>query len=66
MALMDGQSPKQATFGEWLARQPAARQDQILGPVRGKLMRQDKLKLQDFYNDQGKFLTLDELRQRLL
>lgn len=65
MAVMDGQSPQQATFGEWLKRQPAARQDQILGPERGKLMRQDKLKLQDFYNDKGKFLTLDELRERL-
>lgn len=66
LALMDGQSPRQMTFGEWAERQPAARQDQILGPTRGKLMRQGKLKLQDFYNDKGKFLTLDELRERLL
>ncbi|MCE0912463.1 MULTISPECIES: hypothetical protein [Pseudomonas] len=66
MALMDGQSPQQTTFGEWLERQPAARQDRILGPERGKLMRQGKLKLQDFYNDKGNFLRLDELRDRLL
>lgn len=64
-ASMDGQVPQQTTYAEWLARQPAARQDEILGPERGKLMRQDKLKLQDFYNDKGKFLTLDELRERL-
>lgn len=65
MALMDGQSPQQMTFGEWLQRQPAARQDQILGPERGKLMRQGKLKLKDFYNDKGKFLSLAELNDRL-
>lgn len=64
-ASMDGQVPQQTTYAEWLTRQPAARQDEILGPERGKLMRQDKLKLQDFYNDKGKFLTLDELRERL-
>ncbi|MFG0356533.1 hypothetical protein [Pseudomonas sp. zbq_11] len=65
-ASMDGQVPHQTTYAQWLARQPAARQDEILGPERGKLLRQDKLKLQDFYNDKGKFLTLDELRERLL
>ncbi|MBP2091692.1 MULTISPECIES: hypothetical protein [Pseudomonas] len=65
MTLMDGQSPQQTTFGEWLERQPAARQDQILGPERGKLMRQGKLKLKDFSNDKGVLITLDELTQRL-
>ena len=65
-ATMDGQVPQQTTYAQWLARQPAARQDEILGPGRGRLMRQDKLKLQDFYNDKGKFLTLDELRERLI
>lgn len=65
MALMDGQSPQQTTFGAWLERQPAARQDQILGPKRGKLMRQGRLKLKDFYNDKGKFLSLAELNDRL-
>lgn len=66
MALLDGQSPQQVTFGEWLQGQSAARQDQILGPERGRLMRQGKLKFKDFYNDKGKFLTLEELRERLL
>ena len=65
MALMDGQAPQQATFGEWLERQPASRQDQILGPERGKLMRQGKLKLKDFYNDKGKLLSLAQLNERL-
>lgn len=65
-ASMDGQVPQQTTYGEWLKRQSAARQDEILGPERGRMMRQGNLQLEDFYNDRGKFLTLDELRQRLL
>lgn len=65
-ATMDGQVPQSTTYAQWLARQSAARQDEILGPERGKLMRQDKLKMQDFYNDKGKFLTLEQLRERLL
>ncbi|QLL15492.1 hypothetical protein [Pseudomonas chlororaphis] len=64
-ASMDGQVPQSTTYAEWLGRQSAVRQDEILGPERGKLLRQDKLKLDDFYNDKGKFLTLDELRERL-
>lgn len=57
--------PQSTTYAEWLGRQSAARQDEILGPERGKLLRQDKLKLDDFYNDKGVFLTLEQLRERL-
>ncbi|AZD07560.1 NAD+--asparagine ADP-ribosyltransferase [Pseudomonas chlororaphis] len=64
-ASMDGQVPQSTTYAQWLGRQSAARQDEILGPERGKLLRQDKLKLDDFYNDKGKFLTLEELRERM-
>lgn len=64
-ASMDGQVPQSTNYAQWLTRQSAARQDEILGPERGKLLRQEKLKLDDFYNDRGKFLTLDQLRERL-
>ncbi|MNH48431.1 hypothetical protein D3C79_1122880 [compost metagenome] len=57
--------PQSTTYAEWLAQQPAARQDEILGPERARLMREGKLKLDAFYNDKGKFLALDELRERL-
>lgn len=63
-ASMDGQVPADTTYGEWLGRQSAARQDQILGPKRGKLMREGGLTMDSFYNDRGKWLDLDELRQR--
>ncbi|UVL59208.1 hypothetical protein LOY54_14180 [Pseudomonas sp. B21-032] len=63
-ASMDGQVPQSTTYADWLRRQPAARQDEILGPARARLMREGELKLEAFYNDKGKFLTLDELHQR--
>jgi len=61
---MDGQVPVSINYGEWLKAQSAARQDQVLGPTRGKLLRDGNLDVGKFYNDKGKFLTLDELRDR--
>lgn len=64
-ASMDGQVPEATTYAEWLSKQSAPRQDEILGPERARLMREGGLKLSAFYNDKGKFLTLEELRERL-
>ena len=61
---MDGQVPRSTSYGDWLAAQNAERQDQILGPTRGKLLRSGGVKPGDFYNDKGKFLTLKDLRDR--
>lgn len=61
---MDGQVPAQTTYGEWLQRQSAARQDEVVGPTRGALMRQGKLPFDSFYTDRGQWLTLDDLRKR--
>ena len=63
-ASMDGQVPDSTTYGEWIKGQSANRQDDVLGPARGKLMREGGLPLDKFYNDQGRTLTLDQLRER--
>lgn len=63
-ASMDGQVPDTTSYGEWIKEQSAERQDQVLGPARGKLMRDGGLTLDKFYNDQGRTLTLDQLRER--
>jgi hypothetical protein len=63
-ASMDGQVPADQTFGQWIKRQSAERQDDILGPTRGKLLRDGGLTLDRFYSDKGRYLTLDELRAR--
>ncbi|KGU87211.1 phage Mu F like family protein [Pseudomonas mediterranea] len=62
-ASMDGQVPADTTYAEWLGRQSAERQEQVLGPVRAKMMR-DGMKLEEFYSPNGTFLTLEQLRER--
>jgi hypothetical protein len=64
-ASMDGQVPESTTYAEWLSKQSTARQDEILGPERGRLIREGGLKLSAFYNDKGKLLTLEDLRRRI-
>lgn len=63
-ASMDGQVPADTTFGEWLKDQSVQRQDEILGPVRARMMREGNLSLDRFYSDKGVFLSLAELRAR--
>ncbi len=52
------------TYADWLRRQPAAIQDDILGPTRGALFRKGGVELESFYNDRGVYLTLAELRRK--
>lgn len=63
-ASMDGQVPADMTYGQWLDKQSASRQDEILGPTRGRLYRQGGLALDRFANDKGQWLNLDELKAR--
>jgi SPP1 gp7 family putative phage head morphogenesis protein len=63
-ASMDGQVPADQTFGLWLKKQSAARQDDILGSTRGKLMRDGGLELDRFYNERGRYLSLQEMAER--
>lgn len=63
-ATMDGQVPSDTTYLDWLKKQPAVRQDEILGPTRGALLREGKLAVSRFWDDKGNYLSLDELRQR--
>lgn len=52
------------SYAEWLARQPAAFQRNILGSARYELFSKHKLTLDKFIDDNGKTLTLKELRER--
>ena len=63
-ASVDGQLPAETTYGQWLEKQSAARQTEVLGATRAKLMRDGKLSMADMHNSKGQFLTLDELRSR--
>jgi len=50
------------TYKEWLASQPASRQDQVLGATRGKMLREGSATFDKFFNNEGRRLTLAELR----
>lgn len=61
---MDGMVPAGTTYAEWFAAQPAARQDEIVGPTRGRAFREGKVSFDRFYNEKGRWMTLEQLRRR--
>jgi len=63
-ASMDGQVPAETTFGDWLQRQSARRQDQVVGATRGELMREGKLPFDSLYSNRGEWLSIEQLRER--
>lgn len=62
-ASMDGQVPGDMNYGQWLGKQSAARQDEILGVSRGKLFREG-MGVDRFVDNKGRTLTIDELRRK--
>ena len=58
------QVSSRTTYGEWLARQPAAFQEDVLGPARYKLFSKGELSIDRFVDDDGRTLTLKQLRER--
>ena len=61
-ASMDGQVPKDVTYLEWMKTLSPDEQDAVLGPTRGRLMRDGKLPPERMYGHNGQYLTLDDLR----
>ena len=50
------------TYGGWLKRQPKEFQNEVLGVNRAKLFRSGKVKIENFTGDDGKTLTLEQLK----
>jgi len=61
---LTGRVPAKVTYQQWLGRQSAAFQDDVLGPTRSKLFRRGNLKLDKFVNRVGDELTLSQLAQK--
>ncbi|VEJ54621.1 hypothetical protein [Pragia fontium] len=61
-ASMDGQVPAETTYSEWLQRQSYSRQVQVLGETRARLMKDGGMRTDEFFNDKGEWLTLQQLR----
>ncbi len=62
--LLAGEIPNASTYADWLSRQSAARQDEVLGPTRGRMYRSGQVSVEGFLNNRGRLLTLDQLRAR--
>lgn len=62
-ASMDGQVAADTTYGEWLQRQSFARQVQVLGETRARLMRDGGMRAVEMFSDKGEWLTLERLRE---
>lgn len=52
------------TYGDWLAQQSAAFQDEALGPTRGALFRDGGLDIKQFVDSKNNTLTLDQLQSK--
>lgn len=63
-ASMDGTVPAETTYGEWLGRQSAERQAEVLGPQRYQLYKEGRVGLDQFYSPNGEWLTLNQLKAR--
>lgn len=61
---LTGQVPGKTTYQQFLSRQPAAIQDDILGKTKGRLFRRGGLKLDKFVDRRGKELTLKQLASK--
>lgn len=59
-----GRVPNDVNYNDWLARQPATFQDQVLGPTKAKLFRTGKIKMDQFVDVKGNELTLAELAKQ--
>ena len=60
---MNGEVSETLNYNDWLKKQPKAFQDRVLGPERGELFRKHKLTMDSFVNEQGKLLTIEQLRK---
>ncbi|MGR7566056.1 phage minor head protein, partial [Klebsiella aerogenes] len=63
-ASMDGQFPADTNYQDWFSRQSFTRQAEIVGETRARLIRDGGMSPDEFYNDRGEWLTLDQLRSK--
>lgn len=63
--LLSADPPSEETYTEWLKRQSAEVQNNVLGRTRRKLWLDGKLTLQEMVTQKGRPLTLRQLQQRI-
>lgn len=63
-ASIDGQVSADLTYNDWLKRQTKAFQVDVLGKQKAELFRKGGLTMNQFVNDKGQELTLDQLQAK--
>lgn len=63
-ASADGPVRADITFAEWLSGKSKTFQDDLLGPGRAELWRDDKITLQQLLDQRGRPLTLEQLKDK--
>ena len=63
-ASMDGQVSADLNYNDWLAKQSKAFQVDVLGSTKAELFRKGGLKMDQFVNNRGQALTLDQLKTK--
>lgn len=62
--LVGSDPPKEENYQQWISRQPASVQDDILGPSRANLLRQGGVTVDRFTNSRGKTLPLEQITSK--
>jgi SPP1 gp7 family putative phage head morphogenesis protein len=63
-ASMNGQVPEKTTYKEWLVKQPASLQKDVLGVTRYNMMKDGEININSFYSKDGRMLTLKQLAEK--
>ena len=58
------QEKSTTTYNSWIKRQPDSFQDEVLGPVRGKLLREGNLSMDKFVDNNYQELSLKQLKRK--
>ena len=59
--VLTGAIPKRTSYKQWLERQPASIQKEVLGPVRYDLWKNGNINIDRFYSRDARYYTLEEL-----
>lgn len=63
-ASMNGQVPRDMKYSTWLARQPYAVIEEVVGVQRAQMIVDGKIDVADMFTDKGEWLTLKQLKER--
>jgi SPP1 gp7 family putative phage head morphogenesis protein len=56
-----GQTPSNQTYDQWMRKQPAAFQDEVMGKAKAQMFR-DGMTMDKFVDEKGKAYTIDQLK----